>query len=372
MDIPGFYFDAEKNRYFPNHMKKVLLKPEIKEFTPSLPSQSYHGNYHSRSTMSVSFDRFSERISRFTVKELQWPDQVAFIKGSTDYFRWSWRDCRCVIECVTKDGACIDEIFSYNNGVPLTMGTFSKYLYIILDDGSDIDFPYRTIDIFDLTTLCKVHQDLIAFYSISDAVIEKEEDGSILYFSPVISDNKNIDKNKNKNLIFIKSFPLSHDEKVNNSRVPCDNNVTSFKYNLDINDVLVSLTGGKMVSINSGNVFKLEKSSAKWIFNLPIQNRILLLTFHGDFVCLDVESGKSDTLFNLADISNEMKIEDLLFAETEKNDMLFLTWKDSRKIIVFNLFNLSEAPKMLNTTNPIRQIRYDKSDPFTIYTRFAR
>lgn len=338
-DLPGFFYDEEKGKYFPIHMKKTYdkekrSKEQEQEKKLKEESERTKDLYKFIGNSPVRFDSVSERISRMQVTEIIWPQMVQIDSERGVYFRYkyNWQnECHIIQQVKISTGEELKRfklryrrvLLKFHVIYPEDLNEFFLFA-IFLNDLHDKNY----------LILSTPENAIYSFYvdqEFSNFKVFNHHDR--LIFSCYRTLNC-----RNRDFATIK------DESITfwNERLP-----STFDFFAAFPQVgLIEVFQGGWIKIrdnkngSSESSFKLFNSSAKWIHYY--ENKLLILTHHGDLVTIELENGNQEEIFNVNDLEfvNE-RFEDLIIdakgkviviGYTMQKDLFFFNWIE-KKII---------------------------------------
>lgn len=347
-DLPGFFYDEEKGKYFPIHLKEAYVKDKkalakeqeknmIKESDKTTDLYKFIGN------SSVKFDSISERISRIQVNEIVWRQNKVQIDPERDlYYRYNWENGKHIIQHVKiSTGEEVKTLQVENGNAILKFG-------VVYDKSDNRCFHY-----FVFGDQVNLERELI--------IVEQE---SFHFWQKLPPYYPNFDVIYTDGWFYfcneerILELTNGHDF-ITKERLPYDfDYLTSFPET----GVIYVYKGGLIeFADDPKKKFKIKKSSAKRIHYH--EEKLLVLTHHGQLIILNLKTGKTEEIFKIKDFDfPDCRFEDLLIEAKGKvtvigyknqKEIVFLNWIDKK---VIKKLTLDKAMDSLQLSNDLSNL----------------
>ena len=255
-DLPGFFWDEEKKRYFPESVKK-RAKPEIQ-----IPEHQQHFSFRRQSSVKI-------KIQMLPMVRIPFEGLVAVSKGF---------------------------IFNVADNFTVRKYTF-EHEEFILNSEKRLDRQVHSINCSgDLLVVVYLPTDLdsscvdISTFDFDFNQLEMLEALNFPFPWPVFKDNES-------QFIFINPSGKLHAHRQEHKLKA---QPRALFYHPSLGTVVASTNGHIEIfkEAFSVNRFKLSSSSAKHIFYHSALNSLLLITFHDQLVRLDLESKEQSVLID--------------------------------------------------------------------------
>lgn len=352
-DLPGFFYDEAKGKYFPIHLKeayekqkKALEKEEEKRLVEE--SKKTSDLYKFIGNSPLKFDSVLEKISRIKVTEIIWPNKLLQIDPDNDiYYRYNGvNGYHCIQHIKISTGEEVDSFISEYESPLLKFGVLhvdarSKcYHYLIFEKQADTGIKLNLFTPRDIIYSGHSYQSLVNYEAISC--------NNRIYF--YIIDTNTFSKLE---LRYIEGGCLSK---------LCQILPKNFDFFAAFPETgLIRVCKGGLITVKAVD-FKLCSSSAKWLHYY--EGKLLILTHHGHFVKLTLNTKEQVVIFDIKDLDlPECRFENLIIdakgkvvvvGYKNKTDIIFLNWMDVKVI------------KKLSYSKLIEQFRIS-SDLFNLY-----
>lgn len=343
-DLPGFFYNEDKGKYFPIHLKEAYEK-EKKAFKSGKEKKLLEESrktidlYKFISNSPLKFDSLSERMSRIKVNEIIWPNKLLEIDQANDfYYRYNWiNGCHCIQHVELSTGKELQSFKLKNNHVLSKFGLIrgedcneSKYFhYLIFEKESDIKH-----DMFIFTPETKIYSGLSNHSSLNpDAVYYNDR----IYF-----------------------YGYNESSYLELKVLEADSLFSTCEILPRSIDFLAAFPETGLIQVHKGGLiifkdmeFTLFRSSAKWLHYY--EGKLLILTYHGQLLALSLSTKAQDIILDIKDLDlSESKFEHLII--DAKGKLVIIGYKNSRHLIFFNWIE-KKVIKKLSLTKPIEQFK---------------
>ena len=255
--LPGLYWDETKKRYFPE-----TSKPKTKQVSPYEDSEDSFSNFGHRNPFRMKIERTQPMHLPFNGPTTATEE---FVFACTDGFTIK-KYCNIEGELVLKD-----EIRSIKQVQAIYC---TKSFLLVTHVPQDLDASGLEACLYHISNTNNVTMIEILNYPFKQPIVEV--DGEVAYISgssELMLGNRNLGKIKNPRALF---------------------------YHPNVG-IVVATTNGKIKCFHGPDYdkiteWKLEHSSAIDLFYAELLGSLLALTFHGDLIRIDFESGEQAVL----------------------------------------------------------------------------
>ena len=377
-NISGFFFDEDKEKYFPNHMKSWYEK-ERKAKKEKIKDQNVDYNSQNLDRFMMisrqSCDFILQKLERCQVHEIIWPNDIQIIANENKYFRYSCLSFStlCTFEEVQLDTDAetqnqkISDLCVYDKlGINIKILKFgfldvsNKYFYTLQCDNSESSNESPILRVFEINFAHQVKL-LEAKYrlrlDLNNPLVVTDSGGFIYEYGEFEKDDKDF-RTKSK-FRFIEMEISNNVLAKKKENLKISKEVTCFqKFSMGL---IVACTGGKLYfdvdndvdndndddfRINKNKAYQLEESAVKWMHYH--EKMLLVFTFHGNFVLINLETGHQQVLFKLSDLSVHSnnnfnyKFEDFKIEAVGK--IILVGYRNGTEIAVYNFLEISRGP----------------------------
>lgn len=335
-EISGFFYDEEKDRYFPNHMKAIYDKnKEAKEKAERKLEEAQDTStylYKFIRNSSIRFDPLAERLARINVYEINWPHQIQIDAEKGSYHRYRWEGGEYSIQQVKVESDQILNEFRYECSDPLL--DFKVF--------EDVAVTVRLNENTSTEIYCFVKGKSDSTVDIENNLYISTAGFHITDTVTIGSHGYNIAYNKNNKLL---SYVIPNGRgqyktiTYNNSLEPVIKVFDKFEFFCEQHGI--NTDDLKSVNNIHSKLKELTKSSAKWIHFSSEHDLYLILTYHGTLYSIKAKNEEIVELFQVKDII-EGEFDDLvvecqgrviLFGFRNGKEIIALDWSNPRKIL---------------------------------------
>ena len=395
--IPGFFFDVEKEKYFPIKMKAsydAYMKRKSEELEKSISNadvkvklaMSPQDLVQVWASVPAEFDSILQRIDRMNVFEIQWPEPIKIDADKGIYYRYFYEQgYNTVQHVIPSQNDCELVVKEFKHMCPDLMIDFGvipvkaddefnrEFLYWFIkgkkmDKSSDeyCDFN-QDLDIFIPKTFLhkyisyeanRVHimnnNNVTTHFKVCSSVIEDSHGCNV-----IVSDENDClvfrGRKRERQGLFTEYFDGRYSEQFN---IP--KNLDFICRVPELGFAHVSLGG--LIQIKHQSVpsagLKLKNSSATWLHYYS--HNLYALTYHGDLVRFNLQQMASQTeLFNVKDLRqlpwSLFSFEDLIIEAAKA--VLLVCFRGDKDILVINLNNPTKVVKKIALKYKIQSIK---------------
>lgn len=343
-DLPGFFFDEEKGKYFPIHLKEAYEKEkkalEIEEAKKRREeSEKSTDLYKFIGKPPQKYDSLTERINRMQVHEIIWPTKVQIDCEKGLYYQYSWCDDYHVIQHLklsTGEEVKIFNVLGSSREVVIKFGvafdteTNDVFHYLILKEDENGEFRRRLLMYNQTNNWSYIwlephfpNFDLIyfenQFYFSLDLLLEEgyETDSKILFS--------------------MKDMKAVYEETL----------LDDFDYLTGFPETgLIRVYKGGIIQVRNTKKFTLIDSSAKWIHHYD--GKLLILTYHGKLTVLPLKSRKQHDVFDINDFDlPECRFEDLIIDAVD--NLVVIGYRNKKELIFINWIGRKVIKKLIHS-----------------------
>ena len=402
-NIPGFFFDSEKEKYFPIKMKasydaEQKRKSEELEKKLSNPDENVKVRLSLNEFMQVfsigtrtpEFDSVLQRIERMRICEINWPEKIKIDADKGIYYRHFYEQGFYTVQhVIPSQSDCERVIKEFKHRCADLLVDFGV-VPVKADDEFNRDFVYwfvkgervnRSFDCGD----GEFEEDLDIFLPGNAGSIanrRNDDSGVTSHFkvvSSLIEDSHGynvIVSDANDSLIFRGErheteilFTQYFDGKYHKqSKVPKNLDFICRVPELGV----AHISKGGLIQISHSNVpsagLKLKNSSATWLHYFD--HHLYVLTYHGDLVRFNLRHlpASQQELFNVKDLSqlpwSRFRFEDLIVEAAKA--VLLVGFRGGQDILVINLNNPTKVVRKISLKNKIESFKLS-SDYTNLY-----
>lgn len=376
-NIPGFFFDTEKEKYFPIQMKAAYdaeQKRKSEEFEKMKISNkkvalTVNDLLEVWPSPPVEFDSVLQRIERMMICEISWSGTIKIDADEGIYYRYIYEQGSYTVQHVIPSHTeCEQVIKEFKHSYPDPVLDFGvvcvnpdykigkEYLYWFVkgervskssgecsefEENLDIFLPVRNdIGPSHIKVCTSVIQDSHGY----NVIVANSEDSLIFR-----------GEHRGRQGIFTRFFDGKHHERFNVQK-----NIDFICYVPNLGEARIFVGG--VIQIHDPNILstglKLKSSSATWLHYHS--HNLYALTYHGDLVRFDLrQSSNQMELFNVKDLSqlpwSLFKFQDLLIEATKA--VLLIGFRGGNEILVINLNNPTKVVKKITLQNKIESFK---------------
>ena len=359
-EIPGFFYDEEKDKYFPIHMKAAYdrarkeKEAEVRrnEIASPLDLYKFMRNGQNR------FDGLIERLDRINVCEINWPHPVQIEEDSGIFYRYMWENGVYTIQHVNFETDCILKEFEYECSdallefkvIPNLRTKISGQIGFKYDDGyyfikgnknSSEDIENN----LDIIIPNSRKTDTVTIGPHGYNIFCNSQDHDIRYVTPIVTPDGRIDYR----VVHYWTGPI---------RATSLRLYDRFELFCERFQVPYGIT-----RIAEMNLRFFSKSTPKWMHYDQELDKFLMLTYHGSLYFVGNSKTTTDSqyndiaeLFTVKDIYNfDGKFEDLMIQSQEK--VIVMGYRRGKEILMVDWSNPRRIIKTFSLPKPIEQFR---------------
>lgn len=353
-DLPGFFYDEDKGKYFPIHLKEAYEKErraskreqgnKLKE-----ASEKTTDLYKFIGNSPLKFDSVSEKISRIKVTEIIWPNNLQIDPENDFYYRYNWQDGHHNIQHIKlSTGEEVDRLNIEDARVLLKFGGIytedcSKYYqFFIFGNGLEGNMSLRILT-----------------------------PGNQMYSAFLAPNHTNFDLAYHNDRLYYCSCKESFSNVQSIQCLQGDSLVSSSEILSDSFDFLVAFPETGLIQVHRGGIlifknmkFKLTSSSAKCLYYY--EGKLLILTCHGQLLALTLKTKEQETIFNVNDFDfPDCICEDLII--DSKGKVVVIGYKNKKELIFLNWVE-KKIIKKVSLSKSIEQFKIS-SNLLNLYIR---
>jgi hypothetical protein len=371
--LPGFFFDPEKGKYFPLHMKAAYDKELQKQKNNKLREESDRilplnssGSLYKFLPVGNGnrlFDSIPEKLNRTKIKEIIWRDEIDIHPDAEIYYRYSWINNRINVESVCPETNLSVNTFEREFSAPRPIENFKvlrrsheneNYYCFVVNINEYNSFHFYCFDsVSDNSDKAEI--TMLPF----DFNLQIHSDPSICYLT---LDGIRILRLKNNNMVASTIYTQIKD-------------IVAIKY-IDNFGTIISRRGGTLnVLDNLNESINLAKklivdSTAKWIEYIEAYKKLVLLTYHGHVLIIDLQKDLHQTvLFEITNLpihKDSFRFEDFQIHLVGK--LLFMGYRGGTEILASNAVDGGRIVKAYHLPKPFEQFSVS-SDFSRLYIR---
>lgn len=342
-EIPGFYYDEQKDRYFPDHMKADFIKEkkrrEREELLQNVSASSAPIDLNRFMRNSpIRFDSLTEKLNRLKVVEIHWPHQIQLNPDKEIYYRYTWKDGEYTIQHIKPFTDNILREFSYKcSGHVLVdfkvIETEPQSYYFIKEEEYSTTSMSGNLDILSP-----------AFRTMLTETVTYGSHGyNIAYFNNqlILAQPRNTvspDGSFRCSKICLFTFILPLNTETPASTKPFDPfEFLCYQHGVDPLQNCFIATYKQLK--------KMTGSAAKWLYHDKDQEKLLVLTYHGSLYALGPQFDDILELFQVEDLLDG-KFDDLIIRCRGK--LLLMGFRRGEEIFAVDWTNPRRIMKTIN------------------------